>query len=79
MGKGDAPAPGASGRERRLVDVDPWGALLEALLEPPEGTDGGGAAEAGSPGGRSGGASPAPTAASGRRVRRGPPPARAPK
>ena len=41
MGKGDAPAPGASGRERRLVDVDPWGALLEALLAPPEGEVGG--------------------------------------
>ena len=34
-GKGDAPAPGAPGRERRLVDVEPWGALLEALLGPP--------------------------------------------
>jgi hypothetical protein len=75
---GDAPAPGgATGWERPLVDVDPWGALLEALLEPPEGADEDGAAGAEPPEGRSGGADPAP--ASGRRGRREPRPARVPK
>jgi hypothetical protein len=39
-GSRDGAAPGALERERRLVDVDPWGALLEALLEPRRGRTG---------------------------------------
>ena len=35
-GRGAAEAPRDAGREPRMVEFDPWGALLEQLLDVPE-------------------------------------------